>query len=152
MAFSAEPEPARESGTGMRLYWIGSAIALCIGLAYVGWIFYSRWHADQEIEQRIAAQKRAQAEQAFEGMGGSRFDILAFYASPGIVDRGDAATLCYSVSNAKSVALEPKSADPVWPSQERCVDVTPSRTTTYTLTATDAGGHTKSATLVVEVR
>jgi len=42
--------------------------------------------------------------------------------------------------------------DAVWPSEERCVNVTPSKTMTYTLTATDAAGHTTSATAVVEVR
>lgn len=146
----SEPEP--KSGAGMKLYWIGSGVVLCLALAYLGWVFFSRWQTNRAIEERIAAEKRAQAAKAFEGMGGERFDILAFYASPAVIGRGETATLCYSVSNAKSVTLEPKSSDPVWPSQERCVNVTPSRTTTYTLTATDAGGHTKSATVVVEVR
>lgn len=149
MAFDPEPEP---KGTGgMRLYWIGSGVVLCLALAYLGWVFFSRWQTNHEIEERIAAEKRAQAEKTFEGMGGDRFEILAFYASPAVVHRGDEATLCYSVSNAKSVTLQPQS-NPVWPAFERCVNVTPSKTTTYTLTATDAAGNTKSSTVVVEVR
>jgi hypothetical protein len=149
MAFNAEPEP--ESGSGMKLYWIGSAIVILLAFAYLGWVFYSRWQSDREIEERIATQKRTQAQQAYEGMGGAKFDISMFYANPGIVHRGETSTLCYGVSNAKSVSLQPQS-EPVWPSQERCVDVTPSKTTTYTLTATDDVGHTKSAQAVVEVR
>ncbi len=150
MALNSEPRDS-ESSSGLRLYWVGSAIVLCLGLAYVGWVFFSRWQSNREIEERIAAEQRAQAAKTFEGMGGDRFDILTFYADPGIVRRGEESTLCYGVSNAKSVTLQPQS-NPVWPSQARCVDVTPSKTTTYTLTATDSAGHTKSATAIVEVR
>jgi hypothetical protein len=140
-----------DSGSGTKLYWIGSAIVLCLALAYVGWVFYSRWQSDRAIALRLAAQRREQAKQAFEGMGGNKFEILAFYASPAVVRRGEESMLCYGVSNAKSVTLQP-AADAVWPSEERCVDARPSKTTTYTLTATDAAGHTASATAVVEVR
>jgi hypothetical protein len=114
-------------------------------------VFFSCWNSNREIEERIAAEKRDQAEKAFEGMGGNRFEILSFYASPSLIHRGEDSTLCYGVSNVRSVTLEPQS-NLVWPSQGRCVDVTPAKTTTYTLTATDAAGHTKSATVTVEVR
>lgn len=112
---------------------------------------FSVWNRNREIEERIAAEKRAQAEKAFEAMGGNRFGILNFYASASVIHRGEEATLCYGVSNATSVSLKPQSS-PVWPSQARCVDVMPSTTTTYILTATDAAGNAKSSTVVVEVR
>jgi len=48
------------------------------------------------------------------------------------------------------VTLEPQS-NAVWPAFERCVSVTPAKTTTYTLTATDAAGNKKTATAEVEV-
>ena len=54
------------------------------------------------------------------------------------------------VANAKTVTLEPQS-NPVWPSYARCVDVAPTKTTTYTLTISDAAGHTKSQSLTVTV-
>ncbi|HXX19852.1 MAG TPA: hypothetical protein VEJ46_10645 [Candidatus Acidoferrum sp.] len=149
MAPGAEAEPKRTSG--MQLYWIASGAVMCLALAYLGWVFYSRWRTDRDIEERIAAEKRAQAARTYDGMGGDRFEILTFYASPSLVRRGEDSTLCYGVSNAKSVTLQPQSS-PVWPSQGRCVDVTPSKTTTYTLTATDAAGHVKSAQVLVEVR
>lgn len=143
-----QPEP--DSGTGMKLYWIGSAIALCLALAYLGWVFYSRSQRDRAIEERIANQRREQAQQAYEGMGGSKFEILDFYASPAVVRRGEESMLCYGVSNARAVTLDPP-ADAVWPSAQRCLSVTPSKTITYTLTATDSAGHTASATAVIEV-
>lgn len=135
----------------MKLYWIGSAIAMCLALAYLGWVFYSRSQRDRAIEQRHASQLREQAKEAYEGMGGSKFEILNFYASPSVVHRGEESMLCYGVSNAKAVKLDPP-ADAVWPSAQRCIGVTPSKTTTYTLTATDSAGRTSSATVAIEVR
>ena len=146
-----QERPFNDASSARKLYWIGSAIILSLALAYLGWVFYSRWQTDRAIEERLANHEREQAKQAYEGMGGSKFQILAFYASPTAVHRGEEATLCYGVSNAKSVKLDPP-VDAVWPSEERCVNVTPSKTMTYTLTATDAAGHTTSATAVVEVR
>lgn len=143
----------RDSGpnTGIRIYVTVSAVVLLVALLYVGWVFWSRAREDRLIEQRAAAERRAQDEQAVESMGGNRFEILAFYANPPSITRGDSADLCYSVSNAKSVTLEPQSSK-VWPSYEHCVSVSPRRTTTYMLTATDAAGQTKSAAITVEVQ
>ncbi|MGD0956747.1 MAG: hypothetical protein ABR953_07930 [Candidatus Acidiferrales bacterium] len=144
---NSDPKPR----AGLRSYVLVSIAALVLALGYVGWAFWSRSHETRVIEERAAAQRRAEDQRAFEGMGGNRFDILSFYATPGTISRGDSTDLCYSVSNAKSVTLVPQS-NAVWPSFERCVSVSPRKTTTYTLTATDAAGHTKSATVAVEVR
>lgn len=147
---AADPEVNPKSSVGIRAYLIVSALALAMGLAYVGWVFFSRWEGSRAIEERAAAEKRAEAEQTFEGMGGDRFEILKFYALPGEIRPGDDVDLCYGVSNAKSVTLEPQK-NVVWPAYSRCVKVSPRKTTTYTLTATDAAGHNKTATVIVEV-
>jgi len=149
MLTDATPDPG--PGTGIRVYIAISALVFLVALSYVGWVFWSRAHDTQVIEERVAAQRRAQDAQTVESMGGDRFEILAFYANPAVVSRGDSSDLCYSVSNAKSVTLEPQSSK-VWPSYEHCVSVSPHKTTTYMLTATDAAGHTKSATITVEVQ
>lgn len=143
--------PDSGPNNGIRIYVTVSAAVLLVALFYVGWVFWSRAREDRLIEQRAAAQRRAQDERAVESMGGNRFEILAFYANPPSITRGDSADLCYSVSNAKSVTLEPQ-ASKVWPSYEHCVSVSPRRTTTYMLTATDAAGQTKSAAITVEVQ
>jgi len=65
-------------------------------------------------------------------LGGNRFEILHFYASPGVIRRGQTAQLCYGVSGAKTVRLEPQ-PNAVWPSFSRCVDVSPSKDTSYTV-------------------
>jgi hypothetical protein len=144
-------EPAPETGTGFQKYLIFSGVVLLLAGLYVGWVFLSRRLANQALEEKAATERRAQDRQSFEMMGGNRFDILGFYADPVSIRAGETSELCYSVSNAKSVTLEPPS-EPVWPAFSRCVHVSPRKTTTYTLTAEDAAGHTKTATINVEVR
>jgi hypothetical protein len=72
------------------------------------------------------------------------------YATPEI-HRGETAQVCFGVANAKSVTLEPQ-ASPVWPSHNLCVDVTPKKTTTYTLTAGGADGRALTEQVTVRVR
>ncbi len=131
--------------------WIYTFATLVIVLLYTGWIFWSRHEANREFEQRQVEKQREQDARTVELMGGDRFEIRNFYASPGVIARGESAELCYSVSNAKSVAIDPP-AGPVWPSYGRCVDVSPTKNTTYTLTAADATGHTQTASVTLRVR
>ncbi len=144
-----DSDPARR-GT-LRNPLLYSSLALAAVLLSVGWVFFSRWQENREIERRAEEKKAAADRRMVEALGGDRFEILSFYASPGVIRRGETSQLCYAVSNAKKVRLEPQSS-PVWPSYSRCVDVSPARDTTYTLTAEDAAGHTKSATLVLIVQ
>src|ERR1700722_12545207 len=144
-------DPAREPRTGLRNYWIISSVMILLAAGYVGWVFFSRLVDNRALEQKAAAQRRAQDQQTVAGMGGNRFEILGFYANPASIHRGDTADLCYSVSNARTVKLEPQT-HPVWPASRHCVQVAPGNTTTYTLTAEDGAGHTQVAKAVVEVR
>jgi hypothetical protein len=107
---------------------IGAPILLIVAL-YSGWIVFSRWNENRQIEERAkaaAAQKRSEEDRlTVEAMG-------------------------YGVANAKTVALDPP-AGPMWPSYGRCIDVKPNKTTTYTLTASDAAGHSVSQTFTIKV-
>jgi hypothetical protein len=124
--------------------------AIIIALLYVGWIFFSRWQLDREARQRAEEQKREEAQKVVDAFGGNTVKILAFNATPGYIRRGETSTLCYGVSNAKTVRIEPELKD-IWPSMNRCVDITPKKDTTYTITASDDKGHTQTATLQVKV-
>jgi hypothetical protein len=131
-----------------------SSIAL-VGVALiVGWILFSRWSDNKQIERRAAEEKQEKQHEsdrtALDQMGGKTLDIQAFYANPGAVHRGESVQLCYGVANAKTVTLEPQ-PNPVWPSYSRCVDVKPTKTTTYTLTIDDGAGNTKTQSLEVKV-
>jgi hypothetical protein len=126
-------------------------VLLMVAAIYVAGVFYSRWQDNQAVTEREAAAQREKDQEAVDFMNGNRFDILNFYAAPGVIHRGDSTDLCYGVSNAKTVKLEPAVAE-VWPSYSRCVRVSPRKNTSYTLTATDAAGHSKSSTVEIEVR
>jgi hypothetical protein len=140
-----------ESGKGFRSYVVISLLVFLAAGAYIGSVFYSRWRDNQALEDKAAEKARAQDKKTFEMMGGSRFAILGFYADTPVAHAGERVDLCYSVSNAKSVKLEPQS-EPVWPAFSHCVNVTPRKTTTYTLTAEDGEGHTATAKVVVTIR
>jgi hypothetical protein len=148
-------EPAPETKSPFKNPLLYSSIAVLIVVVYVGWIFISRNLENRGIERR-ASEKRAELQQqqdrnTVEQMGGKELAIQSFYGSPGMVHRGETVQLCYAVANAKTVTLVPQDS-PVWPSYSRCVDVKPAKTTTYTLTAQDAAGHSVTQTLEIKVR
>ena len=146
-------EPVPEKPSPLKNPYVYSSIGFLIVLLYVGWVFFSRWHENRGIE-RAAAEKQAAIQQqqdrtTVEEMGGKELAIQNFYGSPGVVKKGESVQLCYGVANAKAVTLVPQD-NPVWPSYSRCVDVKMAKTTTFTLTATDANG--KSVTSAVEIK
>jgi hypothetical protein len=149
---ASAPETSRSAFKNPLLY---SSLVVLIAAAVVSWILFSRWQETRQIERKDAqerAEKRKQNDVvALQQLGGKELAIQSFYASPGVVSRGQSVQLCYGVANAKTVKLEPQS-NPVWPSYARCVDVTPKKTTTYTLTIDDGAGHSQSQQLEVRVR
>ncbi len=149
----AQPDPKNKSA--FKNPFLYSWTALAIGVLVVGWILFSRWLENRNIETR-AKEERTQKQQeqdriALDQLGGKELAIQNFYATPGVVRRGETVQLCYGVANAKTVKLEPQS-NPVWPSYSRCVDVTPTKSTTYTLTIADDAGNTRTQSLEVKVR
>ena len=129
-------------------------IAIVVAAGYVGYILLSRRASTREIERRNAAkqaeQRRTEDRLTLEQLGGSDFGIRALSASPAVIRRGESAEICYDVTNAKSVSLDPPVAQ-VWPSHTRCFEVSPKRTTTYTLTITNAKGETVASEVEVQV-
>jgi hypothetical protein len=146
-------EPEKKSAFKNPLLY--SSIVLAIAVLVVGWIFFSRWQENRELEHRSAQQasqkQRENDRVALEQLGGKDFEIQSLYATPGVIQRGESAQICYGVSNAKTVKLEPQSS-PVWPSHSLCVDVSPKNTTTYTLTIADESGNTKTQTVELKVQ
>ena len=132
-----------------------SSLLVGTTLVVVLWILYSRWEENRLIERRTREETtRKQSENdrvALEQLGGKELAIQNFYASPGAIHKGESVQLCYGVANAKTVKLEPQ-PNAIWPSYARCVNVSPAKTTMYTLTINDASGNTKSQSLQVIVR
>jgi hypothetical protein len=148
-------EPVSEQKSFLRNPLLYSSGVLVVALLAVVFVMFSRWQDNRNLE-RQAAQERAQKQHeqdrmAVEQLGGKEFAILSFYASPTVIQRGESAQLCYGVANTKTVKLEPQT-QAVWPSVAHCVDVSPSKSTTYTLTIEDGGGHSQSQDVEVKVR
>jgi hypothetical protein len=129
-----------------------STAALIIAVLYVGWIFFWRWRGSRALQEKAAQQQVEEARRTVEAYGNGRVKIMNFTVSPGMRGRGEKAQICYGVSNAKTITIEPKPDESVWPSLARCVEASPRRTTTYTLTATDSTGHTEQRELTVQVQ
>lgn len=130
--------------------WIIFGIVVVVLLIYDAMIFYSRREEDRETQQQAAEKQREADARSVEMMGGTEFQILDFYAAPGHIYLGGTATLCYGVANAKSVKIEPHVKN-VYPAYSNCVHISPKITTTYTITATDAKGNTKTESLTLKV-
>jgi len=124
--------------------------AVVITALYVGWIFYSRWQAGRDAERAQAEARVAEAQKVVEAYGGNKVTVLNLSASKGVLHRGETAQLCYGVSNAKNVKIEPPVGD-LWPSMYRCVEIAPTKDTTYTITADDGQGHSDSKAIEIKV-
>ena len=148
----SENQPPQKSP--LKNPFVYSSLFILIVALYIGWILFSRHQENRAYEQRAeqaqTKKQRAQDQATIEQLGGNDLAIQMFYATPGI-KRGETAQVCYGVANAKAVTLEPQTTK-VWPSHNLCVDVKPTKTTTYTLTATGADGKTVSQQVTVEVR
>jgi hypothetical protein len=148
-------DPVSEPKSFLKNPLLYSSGVLVVALLGVVFVMISRWQDRRNIE-RQAAQERAEKQQeqdriTVEQLGGKEFAILSLYASPTTIRRGESAQLCYGVANAKTVTLEPQ-LHPVWPSVAHCVDVSPNKSTTYTLTIASAAGKTLSQDVEVKVR
>src|ERR1700741_3788959 len=136
-------DPNRKPFSGFRNPLLYTSTLLIIVLIYTVGTFYVRRQQNREIEQQAAdaaaAKERTNDQLTVQQLGGNEFKILNFYATPSVVHAGETVQLCYAVSNAKTVKLEPQT-NAVWPSVSRCVDVTPKKTKEYTLTIEDGHG------------
>jgi hypothetical protein len=147
------PEDARKRSI-LRNPLLYTSSALAVVGFYVVFVVFLRWHDDRQLERRMAkdrAEKQLEQDRAtIAQLGGKDLGILMFYGAPAVIHAGQPAQLCYGVSSAKHVTLEPQK-NPVWPSPSRCVEVSPRSTTTYVLTIDDGQGHTRSQSLTIKV-
>jgi hypothetical protein len=148
-------QPEQKAPRTVRTMWQVFGAIVAVVVLYMAYTFWSRWQENQDLAAKQkaaqAAEQRDEAQKTYDTLGGSEFKIISFYASPGRIHRGDTVDMCYGVSNAKTVKLDPPDAN-VWPSSDRCMQVSPKKTTTYAFTADDGKGNIKTATLTIEVK
>lgn len=137
-------------GIMLRSFLPYTFVALFIALIYVGWTMWSRGRANTRIEQRLKIEEGNRDAKIVQAYGGDDLKILSFYASPAVIRRGQKALLCYGVNNATSVSIDPP-VGAIAPSLSRCVEVRPSSTTSFTLTASDSRGRQLSQAIKLQV-
>jgi hypothetical protein len=130
------------------LPWL--SVLVLLGAVYDGWIFYGRWQSNRAAERARADAEAERARKTVQAIGGLGFGIRNFYASPAVIHRGQPVTICYSVTGATTLRLDPPVAE-VYPTFNHCVQASPRQDTEFTLTAGDAAGHAATAKLVLKV-
>jgi hypothetical protein len=144
------PEPKPRRGIGAVLPY--TTVALLIACLYVAWVFYSRYQGNKEAAARIAAEQEAKRQAAVHAVFGSgEIRFTAFSVDDSVLRSGQSTELCYGVENATTVTINPPIA-PLKPTYHSCVEISPKKTTTYTITASDGKGHTESKSLTLPVR
>ena len=126
-------------------------IPIAIAGLYDGWIFYSRWDDARQAKARRVQQEGEAARKSLRESGGDEAKILSFGASDGVLRRGQHTNLCYSVTSAAKLRVEPDVPN-VYPAYFNCVDIAPDKTTVYRLVATDKGGKSVDARLTIQVK
>ncbi|HWR15201.1 MAG TPA: hypothetical protein VN577_10250 [Terriglobales bacterium] len=124
---------------------------LVIVTIYVGYIVYSRWKDRRDAAEQVSTEEVQGAQKSYEAYGKGQVKVLNFTADPGVVHPGQKVSICYGVSNAKTVAIEPKPEGETWPSLARCVSASPTKSTAYTITAKDESGNADTKTIQVNV-
>jgi hypothetical protein len=135
--------------------YVYSSIVILAVVVYVAYVLVTRYESNRDFERRnvekASEQRREDDRKAIEQLGGSELGIRGVSLSPASIRRGESAQLCYDVANAKTVTLDPPEAE-VWPSHSRCVNLSPKKSTTYTLTIADASGQKLSQSIDLQVR
>jgi len=124
---------------------------MVLAALYSGWVFHSRRQTAAEAEHQVQQRQADEERRVVAEFGGDQLKILSFGATMGEVSIGGRVVLCYGVSNAAQVKIEP-GVEPIKPAISHCLEVFPKKTTTYTLKAEDDKGNSKSASLTIRVR
>jgi hypothetical protein len=145
-------EPERKQGSAVRAILPYTTIAMIIAALYVAWTFYSRYEANRTAAQAIQNKKADENKQFVSQVYGSgEVKFTAMSADSGVLAPGQTTQLCYGVVNAKTVKVDPP-VEQLKPSYHHCFEIAPKKTTTYTVTADDGAGHTKSESLTIQVK
>jgi hypothetical protein len=84
-----------------------TTVLLIIMMAYVGWVFYSRWRDAKRAEADAAARKAEQNKKVVDQVFGSgQVKLLNFSVSRARLHPGETTQMCYGVSNAVTVTIE----------------------------------------------
>lgn len=153
MSLTDLPEqPEQPPRSPLRALLPYTTAALIVAALYVAWTFYSRYESNRKAQEAIQAEKEQARKRVVEQIYGSgEIKFTTFGADSGVLKRGETTQLCYGVVNAKTVKLDPP-VEQAKPTYYHCVEIAPKTTTTYTITAADGKGNSKSQSITVQVK
>ena len=129
-----------------------TTVLVILVAVWVAWILYSRHGESARAQAEIEAkQEQARKETNDLIFQHGELTFTTFEAADGTVRPGQKTELCYGVVNAKSMKIDPP-IEQIKPSSRHCMEIAPQKTTTYTITADDGAGHSKSLSLTVHVK
>jgi len=127
-----------------------SAAGFLIALAYLGWIWLTRYNANREYERQAAQSETARYKKLVPAS--TELQITQFYASKQEAAKGESVLVCYGVENARAVRIEPAIDDHLIPLPAKCIPFAPHRTTTLKLVAEGEKGGEATQSITVRVR
>ncbi|SPE40436.1 conserved exported hypothetical protein [Candidatus Sulfopaludibacter sp. SbA3] len=137
---------------GLRAYVPHILTALAFSLVFLGWVIFVPNSETQPVLAATTSTAAQRDAQTLAYYGDGKLKVLQFYANPTETTRpGSRALVCYGVSNAESVTIEPSLGE-TWPSTGRCLEATPAKDTEYTLRARDNAGHEQVQTVTLRVQ
>lgn len=146
-----EPVPEPKSTSALQTLSRIGTVGVILAALYVGWTFYSRHLSDEQAAQAVAEKEQAERKrQADLIFGGGEVKIVSYSVDKATMARGESADLCYGVVNATKVVIDPHVEDSK-PSAYHCLTVAPKATTTYSITASNDKGDSKSLAVTVRV-
>ena len=146
-----QPEEVSKGTSVLQTLLRISTVGVVIAILYVGWTFYSRHASDEQAARDLAAKQQAERQhQADLIFGSGEVKIVSYSVDKASMARGETADLCYGVVNATRVTLDPK-VEESKPSSYHCLTIAPRVTTTYTITASNEQGQSKSLSVTVHV-
>lgn len=143
------PRPSRFRLAAVLPY---TTVLLILAILYVAWTFYSRAESNRKAQAELQAKQEEARKRVVDQIYGSgEIKFSTFGADSGLLHRGETTQLCYGVVNATAVKLDPPVAE-IKPSYRHCLEIAPKTTTTYTITAEDGKGNSKSESITVRVQ
>lgn len=146
-----QPEKENKGTSVLQTLSRVGTVGVIVAALYVAWTFYSRYAADQQTARDLAAKQQAERQREADLIFGSgEVKIVSYSVDKSSLAHGESADLCYGVVNATKVVIEPHVEDSK-PSSYHCLTIAPRATTTYTITASNDKGESKSLAVTVHV-
>src|SRR5436309_16115073 len=148
-----QPDPQHHPKSRLAGLLPYTTVALIIAALYVAWVFYSRHTSALRAQRAIESKKEENRKRVVDQIyGGGEVRFSVFSADAGVLKPGASTQLCYGVLNATTVRIEPPVGEDLKPTYRHCVEIAPKKTTTYTITASNDKGESKSESLIIQVR